>query len=136
MASTAVFASVALVASPTPATSLEGHWLHPEKSVIIRLSPCGSNLCGTVTWANASAQKAAHRGIDKLVGAELLTGFKPNRNGQWKGNIFIPDLNMHVGGKIQTLDARRLNVSGCILGGMICRSQTWTRSDEAVPSGG
>ena len=94
MASTAVFASVALVASPTPATSLEGHWLHPEKSVIIRLSPCGSNLCGTVTWANASAQKAAHRGIDKLVGAELLTGFKPNRNGQWKGNIFIPDLNM------------------------------------------
>ena len=40
---------------------------------------------------------------------------------------------MRVGGKIQLIDESQLKVSGCVLGGMLCRSQVWTRSDGPVP---
>ncbi|GAA4751466.1 hypothetical protein GCM10023264_17720 [Sphingomonas daechungensis] len=120
------------VSASAPAESIEGLWLHPERSVIIHLSPCGNALCGTVTWANENAKKAARRGIDPLVGARLLTDLRPRSNGQWRGKLFVPDLNVRVNGKITPINPNKLRVSGCLIGGMICGSQVWTRTDQPV----
>ena len=62
-----------------------------------------------------SAMRA--KGVDRLIGARLLTGFQQNKKGIWKGRIFVPDYDLRVSGKIQPLDANRLKVSGCALGG-------------------
>lgn len=128
----ALAAALALAASDPSAGSIEGHWMHPEQTVIIRLEPCGEVMCGTVTWATERAQRDAQKGVDRLIGARLLTGFQQNKKGIWKGRIFVPDYDLRVSGKIQPLDADRLKVSGCTLGGLLCRTQIWTRSDGAV----
>jgi uncharacterized protein (DUF2147 family) len=129
MPAIATTAAMALAAASQPAGSIEGHWLNPQRTVLIRLAPCGEAMCGTVTWAAKRAQQAAQKGADELVGARLLSGFRQSRNGQWKGKVFVPDLDLRVGGKIQVIDESRLKVSGCVLGGMMGRSQVWTRSD-------
>jgi len=131
MLAPALLTAMAL-ASSAQSNSIDGLWLHPERAVIIRLQGCGSAMCGTVTWATARAQRDAKSGVEHLVGARLLTDFRENSNGIWKGKIFVPDYALHVTGKIQHLDANRLKVSGCTLGGLICRSQVWTRSDSPV----
>ena len=132
MPAIATTAAMALAAASHPAGSIEGHWLNPQRTVLIRLSPCGEAMCGTVTWAAEQAKEAARKGAEILVGARLLSNFRPNRNGQWRGVVFVPDLDLRVGGKIQVLDESRLKVSGCMLRGLACRSQVWTRSGEAV----
>ena len=108
--------------------------MHPEKTVIIHLEPCGNATCGTVTWATDRAQRDARKGVDKLIGARLLTGFQRNSKGVWRGKIFVPDYDIHVSGKIQPIDHDRLKVSACALGGILCRTQVWTRSDRPVAS--
>jgi uncharacterized protein (DUF2147 family) len=128
----ALAAALALAASNPSAGSIEGHWMHPEQTVIIRLETCGEVVCGTVTWATEQAQRDARKGVDRLVGARLLTDFRPNSKGVWKGKIFVPDYDLRVSGKIQPLDANRLKVSGCALGGLLCRTQVWKRSDGPV----
>ena len=65
----------------------------PAEPCIIGIAPCGEAMCGTVTWASQSEHsRTAQKGADKLVGAHLLTGFRPSRNGQWHGKVFVPDL--------------------------------------------
>jgi uncharacterized protein (DUF2147 family) len=128
----ALAAALVLAASNPSAGSIEGHWMHPEQTVIIRLEPCGDEVCGTVTWATERAQRDARKGVDRLIGARLLTGFRQNSKGVWKGKIFVPDYDLRVSGKIQPLDANRLKVSGCALGGLLCRTQVWKRSDGPV----
>ncbi len=132
MAALAMTAAMALAAETPYAGSIDGHWMHPEQTVIIRIEPCGDVMCGTVTWATERAQRDARKGVDRLIGARLLTGFRQNSKAVWKGRIFVPDYDIHVSGKIQALDADRLKVSGCTLGGLICRSQLWNRSDRPV----
>ena len=128
----ALAAAMVLAASNPSAEAIEGHWMHPEQTVIIRLEPCGDVMCGTVTWATERAQRDARKGADRLIGARLLTGFQRNKKGIWKGRIFVPDYDLQVSGKIQPLDANRLKVSGCALGGLLCRTQVWKRSDGPV----
>lgn len=135
MAAPALAAALAIAAAAATGP-IEGHWLNPEKSVLIRLAPCGEAMCGTVTWASEKAKSAARKGVDQLVGARLLTDFHRNARGQWRGRIFVPDHNMHVSGRIQPLAADKLKVSGCMFAGMLCGTQVWTRTDEAVPRGG
>jgi uncharacterized protein (DUF2147 family) len=125
MPAIATYAAMAFAAA-SPASPIEGHWLNPQRTVLIRLAPCGEAMCGTVTWAAERAQQAARKGADTLVGARLLNEFTQSRNGQWRGTVFVPDIKIHV------VDDNRLRVSGCILAGMMCRSQVWTRSGEAL----
>ncbi len=132
MAALAMTAAMALAAANPSVGSIEGHWLHPEQTVIIRLETCGDVVCGTVTWATERAQRDARKGVDRLIGARLLTGFQQNSKGVWKGRIFVPDYDLRVRGKIQALDADRLKVSGCALRGLLCRTQVWKRSDRPV----
>ena len=131
MGAFAMTAILLAAASPT-STPIEGYWMHPEKTVIIRLEPCGELVCGTVTWATERAQRDARKGVDRLIGARLLTDFRARREGLWKGKIFVPDYDLHVSGKIEPLDRDRLKVSGCTLGGLLCRTQVWTRTGKPV----
>ena len=127
----ALSASMALATS-APDEVIQGYWLHPDGAIIIRVDSCGDAYCGTVTWATKRARRDARTGVDSLVGAQLLSGFHQKAGGVWKGQIYIPDHDMHVSGKLQPLDSNRLKLSGCTFGGLLCKTQIWTRSDGPV----
>jgi uncharacterized protein (DUF2147 family) len=103
--------------------------MNERQSVVIQISECGdAALCGKVVSATDKARDDARRGgTDNLVGAELMSGFVEVRPGRWKGRLFIPDLNRSSGAEIALLEGNRLRVRGCAVGGMICRSQIWSR---------
>jgi uncharacterized protein (DUF2147 family) len=124
----------AAVAQAPSEPSIEGRWKSPGGNSIIDIAPCGSNMCGTVAWASASAKQASAKVTDQLVGTQLLTDLQQDNDGRWRGKLFIPDKNMRVTAKIQLVSAAQLKVSGCAVGGALCKSALWDRLDGPLPA--
>jgi uncharacterized protein (DUF2147 family) len=113
----------------------EGRWENPGRSVIIAIAPCGNEHCGIVEWASEKAEADARRGgTDPLVGAQLLSGLHSRSPGRWTGKLFIPDLNKRSKADLRWLGPDRLKVTGCAVGGILCKSQLWTRVESEEPA--
>lgn len=125
----------AALAMPMPARQAEGLWLSPHNNVAVRTGACGDRLCGWVVWADAEARSDARDGgVSRLVGTELLEDYRFEGKGNWRGTVFVPDMGRRFRSQINTLSPAQLRVKGCILGGLICKSQVWTRIDK-IPGG-
>lgn len=105
-----------------------GVWRNPRNTVHVRIQPCGRDMCGTVVWASARAQqKARAAGTPNLIGAQLFRRLQRQDAGSWQGRVFVPDLQRTVPGRLRVRGPNAVEASGCVAGGLICRSQTWTR---------
>ena len=105
-----------------------GVWSNPKGSVHVEIKPCGAGACGYVVWANDKAKRDAREGgTQNLVGLQVFRDLELDRNGVWRGKVFAPDMNRTFSGTAQQIDATRLRAKGCVLGGLICKSQVWTR---------
>ena len=126
----APFIAAALALAPAPALAaspLEGLWTNPKGNVIVRIAPCGTQLCGRVVNASSGAKaKAAKQGTQPLVGRVMLSDLAPSGHNRWKGKVFVPRVGRSVTGNLSLSGPKRLNVQGC-LAGVVCKSQSWTR---------
>jgi uncharacterized protein (DUF2147 family) len=106
-----------------------GVWKNRKNSVHIKTHSChGGRLCGTVIWASEKAQADARKGgTAQLIGSELLRDFRRDARGRWKGKVLVPDIGMVFSGKITMVDRNTMTGRGCLLWGIGCKSQTWTR---------
>ena len=121
------YSSMALAIAPS--ASPEGEWINQAGSVIVRIAPCESGLCGTVSWASETAQKdAARGGTALLVGTEVMYAFVPVGEGRWQGRLFLPDVRRRVKATLRWDASDRIAIRGCEFGGVICRTQYWWRS--------
>lgn len=116
-------------AAPRPEPDpIIGTWVNPRGSVAVRTGDCNGHLCGWVSWANAEAlADARDGGIANLVGTELLHDYASTGSGLWHGTVFVPDMGRSFYSTIQPQGQTALKISGCILGGLICKSQVWRR---------
>jgi uncharacterized protein (DUF2147 family) len=129
-----IVAFLALAAAQdSPQPPIVGRWANPSHSVIIDIAACSDAFCGTVQWASAQAKEDASKGTDTLVGTQLLTAFQ-QKGSTWQGKLFVPDERLHVTGKLQSVSAQTLKVSGCAMGRTLCKSQFWTRADGPLPA--
>ena len=124
-----ILIAAALIATPAiAASSLEGQWTNPGRSVTVRIAPCGRSLCGRVVSASSSAKgKAAAAGTPRLIGTELMSGLVPIGEGAWRGQFFVPDRNLRADGELHLLGPRTIKIEGCAVPGILCKSQQWTR---------
>jgi uncharacterized protein (DUF2147 family) len=114
-------------AQSEPAT-LFGVWSNPMDTVHVEIRACGASACGTVIWATNAAQADARRGSGRdLVGLQLFHDLSQRSATTWHGKVFVPDLDITLNGTAGLVDSERLRVKGCLLGGFVCRTQTWTR---------
>lgn len=113
-------------AQQPPRAPIEGLWKNPIGSAVIEVAPCGDALCGKVVWASARGRREVAKTTSQVIGTIVLTDLQSKGSG-WAGKLYIPDDDIHVGAKLQLLDSRRLKLTGCVLGGLLCRSQIWTR---------
>lgn len=131
----AVFVTTALVliALAVPATAsakppIEGQWRNPKGSVVVRVAPCGDAYCGTVVDASAKAKASARKGgTPRLIGTRILSGVRPAGDGAFRGQAFDPKRNIRAPATIRVIGPSTLLVKGCVLGGIICKEQRWTR---------
>lgn len=109
-----------LVSSVTAqAADATGVWLRDNGHSRVRFAPCGDAICGTVVWLRDSSGNSK-------VGQRVFYNMKPTGANAWSGNAFNPDDGKTYNGKM-TLSGNTLTTSGCVLGGLICRSVSWSR---------
>ncbi len=127
----AITLGAAILALPSAALAkapLEGQWRNPKGSVVVRVAACGSAYCGTVIDASAKARAAARKGgTSSLVGTRILSGVRAQGDGTYRGRAFDPKRNIHAPATIRLRDGSTLVIKGCVLGGIICKEQRWTR---------
>jgi uncharacterized protein (DUF2147 family) len=124
--------AAALMLGPVPAlaqrSSQDNVFRNPSNSVHVRIHPCGKGRCGTVVWANDKAKAdSARGGTRNLIGTELFKEFREISPKVWKGKVFVPDLNKVFSGTGTIKDQNTIVARGCLIAGIGCKSQTWTR---------
>lgn len=115
--------------APPVAQGVLGTWVNPHGTVKVRTGDCAGNLCGWVVWAAPKAEADAREsGVNNLVGTELLRDYRRTAAGHYEGEVYVPDMGHTYYSTIVQRDDNSLRISGCILGGLICKSQDWRRA--------
>ncbi|MGE7416593.1 DUF2147 domain-containing protein [Methylobacterium tarhaniae] len=110
-----------------------GLWLTPAGDSQIRISRCAAAYCGTIAKVLAGETKDVHnpdaslRGRS-LVGVALTRDMHPAGEG-WEGSLYNFRDGKTYSGKLAMKGPNVLELSGCVLGGLICKKQMWTRVD-------
>ncbi len=119
----AMIAGAAFAADP-----VEGLWkTKPDDNGnfgYVQIAPCGAKLCGVLIKAFDSngAEKPSEN-----VGKQIVWDMVANGDGSYgSGKVWAPDRDKTYKSKMQ-LAGDNLSVSGCVLGGVICRASDWQR---------
>lgn len=114
-------------ATEASAAELYGRWKNPKNSVHVDVRPCGGSACGYVVWASEKAKEDVRKGSGReLVGLQLLRDFEPSGS-TWRGKVFVPDLNRTFTGSARLVDDNHMEARGCLVAGVLCKKQIWTR---------
>ncbi|PTM43077.1 DUF2147 domain-containing protein [Bosea sp. 124] len=106
---------------PALAQDVSGIWLRDTGASRVRFAPCGDAVCGTLAWLKDTNGPAK-------AGERIFYDMKPSGDGKWSGSVFNPEDGKTYSGTM-TLSGTTLKTSGCVLGGLICRSVTWNRAN-------
>lgn len=139
-ASTAAMFVAATLITPAVAGSdgPGGTWLTGERDSRIRVSPCGKAFCATILWAKENGldgnnPNPALRGR-RIIGIELTRDMRPDGRGGWAGSMYNPDNGKTYQATMRRKGERELEVGGCVLGGLICGSELWSRQGDDTAS--
>ena len=111
---TAAVASLAFAATAS-AGSANGTWLGDNAAHVLAFD-CGGGLGLKVTKSPEAAK----------VGKTIMCGAKPSGANKWKGTVLNLDDGQKYSGYVE-LSGNSLTLSGCVLGGIICKNDTWSR---------
>lgn len=108
----AAFAASTLFAAPgLAAEPIEGTWLRPSTSTLVKFSACSQGYCGIV-------QNGEFQG--KSIG--YMAGSGKN----YKGKVTDLSENKTYSGKA-SVSGNTMNLKGCVAGGLICKGEKWNR---------
>lgn len=135
----AAFALLMALNGVARAADVAGVWINQEGDTKIRVTHCGADICGNVAWLGKPNDETGRRKTDRhnadaglrnrpLMGVSVLIGMKPDGQERWSGRIYNADDGETYISHVAIADPNSLNVQGCVLGGLICKSMTWTRS--------
>ncbi|MGE4373180.1 MAG: DUF2147 domain-containing protein [Xanthobacter sp.] len=132
---TGLLLGTALLAAPAVAraeSALSGLWYTQSGETQVRFAPCGKAICGTIAWLKTPRKDTSNPDAAKrdrsLVGTQLVYGLMPAGNGKWNGKLYNYENGKTYSGSLQLKGADKLELSGCVMGGLLCRSQTWSRA--------
>ena len=107
--------------------SWAGVWRNTNNTVHIKAAPCGAKMCATVVWADDQTKAAVAAKGRNIIGMQLLRDFRDTGSGEWRGTVYIPDMDMTVSGKLTLLDRNTMLAEGCGLLGLVCQTRHWSR---------
>ena len=118
-----------------------GTWLTQTGTSRIRLADCGGALCGTIIWLKEpndpdtgkpktdKNNSDASRRARPLIGTQIVLGMKPAGADKWTGQVYNAEDGKTYSGNLTYPGGDSLQLQGCALGGLVCKSQTWTRAN-------
>lgn len=121
----AYVAALGLFAAAAQADPVEGVWqTQPDEGSYahVTMAPCGAKFCGVISRTfNASGEYKSPN-----IGRKLVIDMAPQGGGKYKGQVWQPSKDRIFMGKMD-LAGDRLQLAGCVAGGLICKKQTWAR---------
>jgi uncharacterized protein (DUF2147 family) len=132
IAGVAAAAALALMASAAFAAEPSGTWLSTTGQTKVRIAPCGGAWCGTILWVRGPEQNDvnnpdAAKHSKPLVGSVMIYNMKPDGDA-YKGSLYDYTSGKTYTGKLKA-NGDTLELSGCVLGGLICQSENWSRAN-------
>ena len=117
--------ATAMITSGPWADPAEGIWqteVDDGSYAHIAVTPCGPAFCGVIarTFKDTGEYKSPN------LGKKLVIDMVPQGGGEYKGEVWRPSNDKIYIGKM-TVNGNKLDLAGCVLGGLICASQHWTR---------
>jgi uncharacterized protein (DUF2147 family) len=118
-------AVLALGATAATADPIEGLWqTQPDEGAFayVAIAPCGAAYCGTIT----RAFKGTAEYKSPNIGRQIVIDMAPQGGGKYQGQVWRPSNDKVYAGKA-TVVGNQLSLSGCVAGGLLCKSQAWVK---------
>jgi uncharacterized protein (DUF2147 family) len=96
-----------------------GNWARGDGKTHIRVERCGDEVCALNTWVRSGVS-------GEKIGDRLTLKIAPAGAAGWSGNAFDPQRNQTYTMVLHVAD-NRMTTDGCAMGGLMCRSMSWTR---------
>jgi uncharacterized protein (DUF2147 family) len=138
----AAVATLALISiTLAGATDPLGTWLTGDKKAKVHIVNCGDAICGSLSWLaepidpETKQPKTDNKNADAgkkdrpLLGIPIVLSMKPAGGGKWRGQVYNAEDGGTYTGSLTLTGANSAELKGCVMGGIICKSQTWTRSN-------
>ena len=115
-----IMTTAALLAAPAAHAqeAAKGAWQRGDGVARVKVASCGKALCMTNIWIKP--------GSSEKVGEYIVLNLKPAGQNTWKGSGRDPQRGANFSADMK-LSGNHMTTSGCIAGGVICRSTEWTR---------
>lgn len=113
-------AALALLSAPA-AADIYGVWRRAEDGTTFSFFRCGQGLCVKVKGVADPADR-------KYVGAMVFSGADKAGPNAWSGQVKNLEDGQTYMGRITQTSADTITLDGCVLGGAICKGETWTRA--------
>lgn len=132
-------AAALMVAAPAAAQDVNGQWLTEGGKARVNIASCGgTKLCGNIVWLrepnDASGQpKRDVRNVDEskrsrpIIGSPVLIDMAPDGPARWKGAIYNAEDGKTYTAYLTPVSADEIKVEGCAMGGLVCKTQRWTK---------
>ncbi len=108
------------------ADPLEGVWrteVDDGAYALVTISPCGGAFCGVISRTfNSDGEYQSEN-----IGRQIVINMVPQGGGAYEGQVWRPSNDKIYIGKMD-LSGNTVRLRGCVAGGLICASQTWTRN--------
>ena len=144
MTRAAVLAAISYAAAaicPAHAAEPFGTWYTAEGKGQVKIVNCGGALCGNLIWLkepndpdtnkpkldknNADASKRTR----PLIGIPIVLNMKPSGTpDKWDGSVYNAEDGKTYTGSFALTGPNTADLKGCVMGGLICKSQNWTRA--------
>lgn len=117
--------ALALGATAAAADPIEGVWqTQPDEGAFahVTIAPCGGAFCGTITRTFKDTQEYQSPNL----GRQIVIDMAPQGGGKYQGQVWRPSNDKIYAGKA-SVSGQQLNLSGCVAGGLLCKSQNWVK---------
>lgn len=132
----AIIALIGLASTAAGASApVEGLWLTDDGKGVVRIGPCGRQLCGWIARVLDRGPNVPTRDVRNpdprlrarpIVGLQILSGFSASGNEWTGGRAYDPKSGRSYSTTLSLNADGSLGVTGCVM--FICRTKRWTRT--------
>jgi uncharacterized protein (DUF2147 family) len=120
---------LALAAEPT------GEWRVANGAANIRIDDCNGALWGVISWEQQPGLDSHNPNPSErtrpMLGVPILKAMRPTKPGLWEGEVYNAQNGQTYSSRIGLTAPDVLRIEGCVLGGLICGGESWSRVKTA-----
>jgi uncharacterized protein (DUF2147 family) len=110
-----------------------GTWKDADTGGITQVYPCEGGICIKVVTPSKAREKDDNNPDPALkgrsmAGAVIMTGAVKDGADRWKGKVYNSEDGKTYTGYIEVKSKDEVKLEGCVLGGIICKSHLWRRT--------